>query len=562
MKKYTLAIILMFAAVWAFMLTKCTAPPTSQTEEKASARMMGIAALPAITPDSVVITQGGDTIRYYSDTKTGTYTYKVPYIVISYKNTGTIPPVDTTTPPVTGTTRTWTSQLIPFSDPDFAAPGRGAEQWHDRNDVNLGYTPLDVYYRFVWTRLEGRTQGSYNWSYFDGLVNAAIQKKQKFSFGVMTVYPDGTVNEGLQTFSQGGLGAYPEYIHNFMQSQSIKDWRTGSTWTPNYNLTFYTDRLRALYDAMNSHIATTSFNGVPYKNVINCIDIRGYGAWGEWHSGYTPNNNVSDYPTGTFPTVASLKRIVDAHTQGFPDFQLQCMIAGFDAMWLNNTKNPNEIAYYLLTQRNNHGLIGWRRDQWGAIDEYLKDYLERNNRTFNGLTFKDSIMVRYKSAPITGEPPAWNPNEYADLERQIRLYGASSFGNGNYGGLGGQSVSRIIASSKAAGYRIAVTGGTIVSGTNGRITASISNTGIAPIYEDWQMSYELREGTTVKWLGTSKFKVKQFLPGSISFTDNFPNIPTGNYTLVVRFTEINGYRAPLALAQKNRNSDGSYTLIP
>ena len=113
---------------------------------------------------------------------------------------------------------------IPYGNADLVNPGRGAEQWHDRTDVDVPAegveTPaMDVYYRFVWTRLEGRTQGSYNWSYFDGLVNAAIQKRQKFSFGIMTVYPEGTPNEGLQDFD-GGTAAYPEYLHNLMQSES------------------------------------------------------------------------------------------------------------------------------------------------------------------------------------------------------------------------------------------------------------------------------------------------------------------------------------------------------
>ena len=81
---------------------------------------------------------------------------------------------------------------IPVSSIDIQNPGRGAEQWHDRTDVNVpqegvNTAAMDVYYRFVWTRLEGATQGSYNWAYFDGLVNAAINKKQKMSFGIMTV---------------------------------------------------------------------------------------------------------------------------------------------------------------------------------------------------------------------------------------------------------------------------------------------------------------------------------------------------------------------------------------
>lgn len=32
---------------------------------------------------------------------------------------------------------TITFNSIPLSNPDLVAPGRGAEQWHDRIDVNI-----------------------------------------------------------------------------------------------------------------------------------------------------------------------------------------------------------------------------------------------------------------------------------------------------------------------------------------------------------------------------------------------------------------------------------------
>ena len=458
---------------------------------------------------------------------------------------------------------------IPIANPDLNAPGRGVEQWHDRNDVNVPVegtnTPrLDYYYRFVWTRIEGPTMGSYTWNYFDSLVRMAIQKKQKFSFGIMTVWPGGTLQEGLVSYG-GGNSCYPLYLHNLMQAETVKDWRTGSTWTPNYNSTNYHDRLLALHQAIDAHIKTTSFNGVLFKNVINFIDIRGYGAWGEWHSGYTPNNVISDYPAGTFPTIASLKKIVDAHTQGFPDFPLVAMIAAFDAHWLQNTMNPPEIAHYVLTQRNNWGLIGWRRDQWGATDSYLASYLENNTRSFNGLVFRDSIMVRWKSSPITGEPPAWNPNNYADLERQIRLYHATSFGNGNYGVTPTTTIKdRVRASSKACGYRLILESGNLtLNGNNLTIALNWKNTGQAPTYENWDVVFELKNSSNITvWTGTSQFKPKWFLPlaSATPVTDNFSAVPAGTYTLNLLVKDPNGFRDPLPLAINGRNADGSYTL--
>jgi hypothetical protein len=83
---------------------------------------------------------------------------------------------------------------IPVSDPDLVAPGRGAEQWHDRTDVNVpvqgtNTRPMDVYFRFVATRITTNTRGVFNWNYLDNLFNDAIDNRQKLSFGIMTLYP-------------------------------------------------------------------------------------------------------------------------------------------------------------------------------------------------------------------------------------------------------------------------------------------------------------------------------------------------------------------------------------
>jgi len=461
---------------------------------------------------------------------------------------------------------------IPISDPDLNAPGRGVEQWHDQNIVNVpvegvNTQRLDVYHRFVWTKIEGPTMGSYNWRFFDSLVNDAIARKQKMSFGIMPLYPGGTMESGLVSFD-GGLASYPLYLHNLMQSESVKDWKTGTVWTPNYNSNNYQNRLLALHQAIDAHIKSTSFNGVAYRNVISCIDIRGYGAWGEWHSGYTPNNVISDYPPGTFPTIATLKKIVDAHTQGFPDIPLVAMIAAFDANLLQNTMNPPEIAYYVLTQRNNWGLIGWRRDQWGATDSYISSYLENNTRSFNGLVFKDAIMERWKTAPITGEPPGWTPSKFSDLERQVRLYHATSFGNGNYGGAPTSTVkNNVRASSKACGYRLIIESGSLTTACNNiSITLNWKNIGQAPTYENWNVLFELKNSNNVVvWTGSSQFNPRLFLPASSAapITDNFTlpaGLPATIYNLNVVIKDPNGYRDPLPLAITGRNADGSYTI--
>lgn len=452
---------------------------------------------------------------------------------------------------------------IPLSNPDLVAPGRGAEQWHDRVDVNVPsestrVIPPDVYYRRAWNSFEGATAGSWNWAWLDARLNDAITKKQTFSFGIMTVYTGIDANTG-GVYYDNGWSAYPLYLHQAMQREAVKDWRSGAFWIPNWNSAAYHERLLALHTAINAHIETGSYNGVPYKNVIGIIDIRGYGNWGEWHSAGIVGE-VREYPTGTFPTVASLKKIVDAHTLGFPNYPLVAMIAAFDAQWLNNTWNPGEIAYYILTTKNNWGPIGWRRDQWGATDNYLRDYLENNNRSFNGVVFKNLIMERWKTAPITGEPPAWNPGDYYDLERQIRLYHATSFGNGNYGVVPTTIIKdRVRAASKACGYRFVVHKADIppMVGNSLIIAMEWENVGIGNSYQDWDIVFEM--GT---WKGVSSHKLKFFQPGvSKIVTDTFTvPLAAGSYPLKFSIKDPKGYRINLPLAVQGADATTSYSL--
>lgn len=452
---------------------------------------------------------------------------------------------------------------IPLSNPDLVAPGRAAEQWHDRTDVNIpvegaNITPYDVYYRRAWNDFEGATEGSFKFDWIRARVTEAIAKKQTFHFGIMSVYTGIDANTG-GVYYANGWSAFPQYLYNGMQKEAVKSWVSNGYHIPNWNSPYYHARCLALCQAVNNWIQTTVINSVAVKNVVGIIDIRLYGNWGEWHSAGIVDT-VDQYPAGTFPTAASLKKIVDAHLLGFPNNPLVAMIAGFDASWLNNTKNPPEIAYYLLTARNNWGLIGWRRDQWGATDQYLGDYLENNNRSFNGLVFKGPIMDRYKSAPITGEPPAWNPGDYFDLERQIRLYRATSFGNGNYGVTPNSVIKeRVRAASKACGFRFVVHKADIppMVGNTLIIAMSWENVGIGNCYQDWDIVFEM--GT---WKGVSSHKLKFFQPGLPKIVTDTFTIPlaAGSYPLKFSIRDPNGYRVNLPLAIQGADANKAYSL--
>lgn len=460
--------------------------------------------------------------------------------------------------------------IIPKSAPQLVVPGCGFEQWHDRNDVPMPTaaspkTPYDVYYRTTWNRFEGATPGSYNFEWLRARLNDAISKKQTFSMGIMSVYTGVDGNTG-GVLVNGTWSAMPLYLVNQMLSENPKCFTAGGCWIPNLNSTYYQQRCLALNMAINNFIYTNSSpSGVPYKFAMGIFDVRLYGNWGENHSAYSENFTVSQYPSGTFPTGASLKKVIEAHTQGFPDNPLVAMISGFDAQWLNNTWNPPQYAYDLLTMKNNWGELGWRRDNWGAKDGYIDDYLKNNTRSYNGVVFKDLIMQKWKKAPVTGEPPAWNPDNYDDLLRQVTDYNPTSFGNGNWGvqpPIPSTIADRARAAYKECGFRFVVTKAS-ANFADGKLNVTMNwqNQGRGNCWQNWDVWFEL-VGTSFK--AKSKHVLKFFQPSTTStaVTESFPVIGVANGTYSLRFVvkDPNGYRVNMPLYIEGADASMNYTI--
>lgn len=465
---------------------------------------------------------------------------------------------DTTTTPTIPTTPGTTDPSAPTGGTafkftaltsDFSRPESGAEIWYNGFQVPIsGVTASDRYIRFNWSGLNPG-QGQYNWTLFDQEINKAIDAKQGFSFGIMTQYYGGKGSAGIANF-EGGYSAYPQWLHNQMKAESVKPVLKDGDWVHSYNSPAYLKAFDDFCKALYQHLSTTTYKGVLYKNVISYIDIRGYGNFGEWHN--WPYGNSPDKPT-----VASLKRIIDIQKNAFRDIRLQAMISAVSATDSWSAVTP-EVAYYLLTASNEAGPFGIRRDNWGATEAwYNQDAWENNSKTYNGVALKNLIMDKWKTAPITGEPCC--NSGYAALPSQVTKYHVNSFGNGNYGSV---TASNIVAASKAAGARLALTAGSLSAGAGSlTITLNWSNTGVAPVYRNWNVVYELRNGSTVVRTLTSSFNPKLFLPGTKTVTDNFSGIPAGTYNLVLKIVDPTGYRTAYPLAISGRASDGSYALM-
>ena len=476
---------------------------------------------------------------------------------------------------------------IPFSDPDIISPFRGAERWHfstpseminNPTDAAL-QPPMDIYHRsgIQWDQLE-RDAGVYDFSRIDNIFREAIKSRQKVGFGLMAQYPG--QQEGPE--DDGAKMCYPMYLHNLMQADGVsgKDFISpidNSFWVPNYNSEHFLSRFEALLVALSDHIEKSSFVGVSYKKALGYIDIRGFGSYGEWHmSGVI--NSAADYPAGRRPIAASLIRIIDAHIKAFQDVPMVANISAFDGEKLPNTLVPASVGYHALTAANKWGKLGWRRDNWGWKENYISGWLEKNYTVYKNLRFDTAIMNRWKYAPVLGEGGCGRtkrdgPCAFYDLPRQVKFYHASMVGNGNYCGenadVQGRDSMRM--AWKLSGYRIILEQGILPKSLNAAtvntIQLSWKNTGVAPVYEDWEIFYELQDVKTSKavWVQKSNFKLRGLLPQktALKITDKLKlpsSIVSGNYRLVLKITDPANYRLPFPIAIKGRRPDGSYLL--
>ncbi len=463
---------------------------------------------------------------------------------------------------------------IPISDPDLNRPGAGAEQWNDQNIVNIPNAAvnsprLDAYYRFSYTDIAtfSGASDSYDFSLFDKKINGAISNKQKFSFGIMQIC--GGCDQ--VTVVDGGKLFYPLYLHNQMQKENVKDWIVDGIWIPNYNSPNWLAAWKALNAAVNNHIMNGSVNGIQYRNIIHYIDVRGYGNYGEWTNNEFPNDPAA------IASVETLDSIISFTVHQYPDFQCVAMVASFDGNQLHNTMIPPAVGFYALTTSNKAGLLGWRRDNWGWTDNYLSRWIDKNPTVFNGFRFDTAINNRYKYAPVVGEPAdlgfaLYGGKPFGDMPRQMKYYHVSSFGNGNLDkSLNNRdAMDNIRTSSKFAGYRLALTEGSMTTNLNRGTSFSIimdwQNNGTTRLYENWKVVYELRNAAgIVIWSGNSVFDPATILPNNRvnSATDHFllpPSVPEGNYSFYIIVRDPHGYRQPLPLAIAGRNVDGSYLI--
>lgn len=477
-----------------------------------------------------------------------------------------------------------TPTVIPFSATEIPNPGRGMYDWDGVINFPIGsYSTWPIspnyYHRPVWSAIDvGTTGPSYDWTSIDNLIEAAAANGQRFSLSVMTINP----------WAANGV---PEWLWGTTAVTAYS--YSGSTWyVPNYNdpnyLTAACNFITALgarYDKderlawfevslygdwSEGHCYQTCTDlGIPYPSAADSISVLGY-----WAESYQ------------LITLASVTQLVNAHLAAFPNTQLISPGGGpcyamHKALYTASTIKPVGTRWDGLTDPIT--FYGTPAPLWALDpDSY---YVSIDD------PFLATAMNRWQTAPIPTEQGGYNT--YASAIPIVCNYPISLVASQNVGGTTDDFATAI----KYSGYRYAVSAVSIPSSvalnSSLPITATWNNYGVAPTYDQWQITYQLRNSSNVVVASTnSSFNLKTLFnpaqgstvvgqgavvpysaPLGASANDtasiSTAGLSAGSYTVAVVVT-WNEHKAgatytwnypPMNLAlQDGPNSDGSYPI--
>lgn len=144
-----------------------------------------------------------------------------------------------------------------------------------------------------WAALEP-SEGTYDWPHLDRAIASWTSKGKKIHLRIAT---DAMITNGRMD----GTGGAPAWLYGLGVGKMYREEWGRSIPFPDYTHPAYLPKLRAFLRALASHVR-------PFDS-IEAADLRGYGMWGEWHSGH----DMQDMDT----RMRTLRAIIDAWSEAF-----------------------------------------------------------------------------------------------------------------------------------------------------------------------------------------------------------------------------------------------------
>ena len=451
--------------------------------------------------------------------------------------------------------------------------------------VRVSAHAVNAMIRVSWADYEAQ-EGQYRFQQMDKHFAYCIQYRQKLNIGCfMTSAGGGPMIDGAQC-------SYPPYIHDALQKSVQQDrkalsfWDKKERWEPNFEHPYLFERYDALLKAFAEYLEqplTFAGKTVPRKKLVRCIEMRHFGFWGEG---------------------AYLKPLVPSHSnrlicfaraflKHFPDIRLVAPTNGM--VYIPAIYDPlKDYHFFLLTAKNNAGLCGIFRDNWGWDERssyFQKIYYAANKYEKDGVKLYELLRDRWKLAPLLGEPARTGPKgdfrPYSCLLDQVKYLHPTMVRNCNVSTGEANSFNptgySIFADPQALeqfhnmyaliGFRLLFTKANIIR-QGGRLEVAIDwlNIGLAPSYERWTIRFFTQDAAGKEtWSGVSTLDLRAVFPAANTppgvvdasnaktHADRFTNVPQ-NGKLYLQIVDPDGISPPLALSIKGRTAEGAYLL--
>jgi hypothetical protein len=434
-----------------------------------------------------------------------------------------------------------TFEAIPVEEKEILNPARGYFQHYTETVHPDAADFFDRYFRFNWIDLEPE-EGVYDFSLIAEQLNR-LEQGQKLGLRLMTLN------------SSARQDTIPDYIRS-----SVNGTPCGGPgrWVPDWDNRLFQERVEQLFtefirwlvadhDRLQKiwHIDSGLYGNFGEGHLFpfdrdNCVsipplDVRAWYYEMQWQvmQRYAPQLRFTANSFGAqedlFERVMALSPKIGIRTDS-----LNAQNGWFDNQWLNY---PGKLR-----------IVG---ERWKTAPHYV-EYIERYPSSLVDSRFENALTSVRR----------WN------------IAGVANNGfNRDFSGMSDSALQNARLVGRLAGYRFILRGVSypevIRTGDPLVITSAWSNTGTTPLYEPFEVVFELHNNDNLVWRGSSEKDLELFLPTAEGDKDNpvlvednftFNDIAPGTYELSVIVIDPDGYRFPLQLANEGRNDRGGYTI--
>ena len=387
----------------------------------------------------------------------------------------------------------------------------GADVRPDFPDTSLAY------FRWFWSQIEPE-RGQYRWDIIDLALDQAREHQQTITFRLMP-YDQQHPLPGWYQQSGARRANKPE----------DKD---GAIWSPDSSDPLY---LKDWGEVVSG--AGRRYDGHPY---LDSVDVSTFGYWGEGWGPYPP-----DWPVQ--------KQLIDLY---FSAFQHTPLLMNFDEL---------QALDYAV-----HRGAGWRLDCWGDMGRPGRNFAHMLD-LYPQQVVKAHAEDIWKRSPVSletcGVPADWKQNGFDIgyiLDQALRWHATSI--NIKSTAIPAEWKSQFEDFQKKIGYRFVLRKleypRSVRRGQMAPVSMWWLNAGVAPVYRDYVMAFELHAPGESRVIRTD-VKVREWLPGDAVYEDALyvaDDMKRGAYRLRLALLDPRTLEPAIRLAIKGREPDGWYDL--